>query len=162
LFFCPVLSIAKAPPKAIRGNPLPPIVDLAALSDEIWVANRTDSIGRSNLEFWCSQSGFSPKVRFETNDYDVIRGIVRESLGLAFVPALALGVDQTITMHRIAGQKPRRKVRAIYRSVDPNPLVSEALTAIGQATDEFIAWTTSGFGTDAIHLPLATRERGRR
>ncbi|MBB5158617.1 LysR family transcriptional regulator [Saccharopolyspora phatthalungensis] len=142
---------------ANRGDPLPETVDLASLSDEIWAANRPDSTGRSNLEHWCALSGFAPEVRFETNDYDVIRGIVRESLGIALVPALALGVDHTITMHRISGNKPRRKVRAIHRSADPNPLLPHALAAIAAATDAFIAFTTSGFSTDTVHAPLATR-----
>ncbi|MGI8310990.1 LysR family transcriptional regulator [Saccharopolyspora hattusasensis] len=138
---------------------LAPTVDLASLSDKIWVANRPDSTGRANLEYWCSQAGFAPHVRFETNDFDVIRGIVRENLAIAFVPALALGVDPTITMHRISGRRPRRKIRAVHRSADQNPLLVETIAAINEAADHFITWTKSGFGTDTVHEALAARGR---
>ena len=142
---------------AQRHDPLPPTVDLASLSDQIWVANRADSAGRTNLEHWCALSGFHPLVRFETYDFDTIRGIVREDLGIAFVPALALGHDPTITMHRIEGRTPRRKIRAIHRTADPNPLLAEALSAIAEASEEFVNWTSRGFETDTVHRPLASR-----
>lgn len=140
-----------------RSQPLAPTVDLASLSDEIWAAHRPDSTGRANLEYWCAQAGFAPLVSFETNHYDVIRGIVRESLALAFVPALALGTDSTITMHRIRDRHPRRRIRAIHRSTDQNPLLPQAISAIEDAADHFITWTKNGFGTDTLKQALASR-----
>lgn len=142
---------------AQQRNPLPPTIDLASLSDLVWVANQSDSVGRTNLEHWCALSGFHPRVRFETNDFDTIRGIVREKLGVAFVPALALGNDPTITMHRIEGLTPRRKIRAVHRASDPNPLLVPALQAITAAAAAFVDWTSSGFDTDTVHRPLASR-----
>lgn len=142
---------------ASRRNPLPPRVELASLADELWVANRPDTGGRVAFEHWCAQVGFRPTVRFETNNIDVIRGAVRENLGVAFVPALALGVDRTITMHRLADVHPRRRVYAVHRGPDPNPLLPAALTLLGAAADEFIEWTKTGFTTDTEHTPLATR-----
>lgn len=142
---------------AARPDPLPPMVDLASLSGETWVAHRSDAPGRVNFEYWCAQSGFHPRIRFETNDYDTIRGTVREDLGIAMVPALALGNDQTITMHRLEGASPRRRIRAVHRAADPNPLLPEALQAVAEAAGQFIEWTGGGFGTDTLHRPLASR-----
>lgn len=142
---------------AQRHHTLPPTVDLASLSDQIWVANRSDSAGRTNLEHWCALNGFHPRVGFEPYDFDTIRGFVREGLGIAFVPALALGHDPTITMHRIEGPTPRRKIRAIHRAADPNPLLGEALTAIAEAAEAFVSWTSSAFETDTVHRPLASQ-----
>lgn len=142
---------------AQRRDTLPPTVDLASLSDQIWVANQSDSAGRTNLEHWCALSGFHPRVRFETDDFDTVRGIVRETLGIAFVPALALGHDPTITMHRIEGLTPRRKIRAVHRAADWNPLLGDALSAITEASEAFVSWTSSGFETDTVHRSLAAR-----
>lgn len=50
--------------------------DLSELSGEIWVTNREDSAGHENTLRLCAQAGFKPDIRFTSNDFDVIRGIV--------------------------------------------------------------------------------------
>lgn len=127
---------------------------LADLSDAIWVANRDGSAGHENLVRLCAQSGFAPTIRFASDDYDVIRGIVRENLGLAVVPALALGTDRTITMLRLGARDPRRKVLAVHRGADPNPLIPVALEAIARSAADFAEWTTHAFGV-RVDSPLA-------
>lgn len=129
-------------------------VDLSELSDAIWVANRDDSPGYENLMRLCAQSGFKPRIRFTTNDFDVVRGIVRENLGVALIPALALGIDREITMRRMRSSGPRRKVLAAYRASDPNPLVPAAIDAVRAAAEEFVQWTTRAFEV-RVDSPLA-------
>lgn len=130
-------------------------IDLRELSTEIWVSNRSDSPGHENLIRLCAQLGFSPNVRFQSNDFDVIRGIVRENLGVALVPALALGIDRSITMLRLASHCPRRKVFALHRVTDPNPLLPIAVESIRQAARDFERWTTEAFGV-RVDSPLAS------
>jgi DNA-binding transcriptional LysR family regulator len=139
---------------AERRRPLSPRVTLKSLEDELWVANKTDVRGRASFEHWCMQTGFRPKVRFETDNVDVMRGIVREGLGLAFVPALALGVDRSITLHRLDDVAPQRLGLAVHRIADTNPLIGPALHAVRESAEEFVQWTTSGFQTDAERTPL--------
>ena len=153
---CPILDEELV----IIGGQRKPITDelyteLAELSGAIWVTNREDSPGYDNLIRLCAQAGFNPEIRFTSNDFDVIRGIVRENLGIALVPALALGVDRDIILRRLRSAGPRRRVLAVYRSTDPNPLVFAAVEAIREAAAEFVRWTTDAF---AVHLdsPLAT------
>ncbi|MBT2675379.1 hypothetical protein J7E95_32180 [Streptomyces sp. ISL-14] len=43
---------------------------------------------------------------FTSDDYDAVRGIVRENLGVALVPALALGIDRAITLRRMRSRDP--------------------------------------------------------
>lgn len=128
--------------------------DLPELSGEIWVANREDSAGYENLLRLCAQSGFKPEIRFTSDDFDVIRGIVRENLGVALVPALALGIDRAITMRRLKSDGPRRKVLAVHRATDLNPLVLAGVEAIHEAAEEFVRWTTEAFGV-RLDSPLA-------
>jgi DNA-binding transcriptional LysR family regulator len=129
--------------------------DLAALADAIWVANREDSAGYRNLTRLCAQAGFKPEIRFTSNDFDVIRGIVRENLGVAMVPALALGIDRSITMRRMRTRSPRRKVYAVHRSTDPNPLLPAAVGAVHEAARGFLVWTTEALGV-RVDPPLAS------
>jgi DNA-binding transcriptional LysR family regulator len=128
--------------------------DLPELSAEIWVANREDSAGYENLLRLCAQAGFKPEIRFTSDDFDVIRGIVRENLGVALVPALALGIDRAITMRRLKSHGPRRKVLAVHRTTDVNPLVFAGVEAIQEAAEEFVRWTTEAFGV-RVDSPLA-------
>jgi DNA-binding transcriptional LysR family regulator len=129
-------------------------IDLPELSGEIWVANREDSPGHENLLRLCAQAGFKPEIRFTSNDFDVIRGIVRENLGVALVPALALGVDRTIALRRLRSHGPRRKVLVLSRATDLNPLVFSAIEAIEEAAEEFVHWTTGAFAV-RMDKPLA-------
>ncbi|MCT9078741.1 LysR family transcriptional regulator [Streptomyces fulvoviolaceus] len=129
--------------------------DLRELSGAIWVANREDTAGHHNLLRLCAQAGFQPEVRFTSDDFDVIRGIVRENLGVALVPALSLGIDRTITMRRLRSRGPRRTVLAVHRATDPNPLIPAAVEAIRAAAAEFVVWTTGAFGVQ-VDSPLAS------
>lgn len=140
-----------------RGATLEPTVKLASLADETWVAHHPDSAGRVSFDYWCSTADFTPKVMFETNNFDTLRGVVRENLALGLIPSLALGVDRTITMHRLTDVNPHRKVYLIYRKADRNPLLQEAERAIFSSADHFISWTREGFETDEMQQALASR-----
>jgi DNA-binding transcriptional LysR family regulator len=133
----------------------PDHAELRELSGAIWVANREDTAGYSNFVRLCAQSGFTPEVRFASNDYDVIRGIVRENLGVALVPALSLGIDRVITMRRLRSRAPCRNVIAVHRSTDPNPLLPAAVESIREAAEDFVLWTTEAFSA-RVDSPLAT------
>ena len=62
--------------------------------------------GALALERACAAAGFAPRIRYRSNDYDVVRSFVRAGLGVAAVPRLAyLGrvglrdIDVTGTAH---------------------------------------------------------------
>ncbi|WP_449277499.1 LysR family transcriptional regulator [Leucobacter sp. GX24907] len=140
-----------------RSAKLAATLALESLANEVWVSHHAAAAGRVNLEYWGGVAGFRPKVMFETESNDAIRGLVREGVALALAPALALGVDRGITMHRLTDVNPRRQVHLIYRDTDKNPLLPEAERMILASADHFIAWTHEGFDTDELRVPLAAR-----
>ncbi|TQC50824.1 hypothetical protein EEB14_01700 [Rhodococcus sp. WS4] len=91
---------------------------------------------------------------FTSNDFDVIRGLVKEKLGLAIVPVLAIGIDRSIQLRRIGPIAPRRRVYAAYRKSDTNPLIGAAIQALGEASDDFLAWTSRAFSS-RLDSPIA-------
>ncbi len=135
-------------------TPVDERIELASLAHEAWVTNRVGSDGSESFYRMCKSAGFIPRVLFTSNDFDVIRGIVKEGLGSALVPALALGIDRSIHMHRIGATPPRRKVHAAYRSTDVNPLVPASIRALEDAADDFRAWTSQAFGS-RLESPIA-------
>ena len=140
---------------AHRQPGLPALCELSSLSDEVWAAHHPGSPGRANLDHWCSALDFTPNVMFETDNHAAIRGLVRENLALGMIPALALGVDRDITMHRLVDASPRRRVYLIHRESDQNPLLHEAQRTLAASADHFVHWTREGFETYEVEQPLA-------
>lgn len=130
-------------------------VDLGAFHDQRWVGNPSDTPGFENLQRACAAHGFQPRVMFRSSDYDVVRGIVRAGLGVALVPALALGVDRTIKMRRLNGLPLRRRVFLMQRATNPNPLLGPAINACRDAAAQFVDWTATAFA-EPLDRPLAT------
>lgn len=62
-------------------------VRLAALRDEEWIAGCPRC--RGHLVDLAAQAGFVPRIRYETDDYVAVLGLVGEDLGVALVPSLA-------------------------------------------------------------------------
>lgn len=67
----------------------PSASQLSDFADAAWIATRAGSAGSLALERACAAAGFEPKIRYRTNDYDVIRSFVRAGLGVAVAPQLA-------------------------------------------------------------------------
>lgn len=135
---------------------LPDRLSLSDLHSHVWVSGKPGTAEHTTLTHWCAQSGFAPDDRLHSNDFEVIRGFVREDLGLGLAPVLAFGTDRSIRMHRFNDRRPRRTVHAIYRAADANPLLPRAMRAVGDAVDEFRAWTTTAFATNTADDPLVT------
>ncbi|MDI9893670.1 LysR substrate-binding domain-containing protein [Rhodococcus sp. IEGM 1381] len=127
---------------------------LTDATERKWVTNRVGSDGSENFYRVCAAAGFVPQVMFTSNDFDVVRGLVKQGLGLAVVPALALGIDRSIQLHRIGPVPPRRRVHVVYRRADTNPLIGAAVNALDQAADDFVAWTNKAFAS-RLDSPIA-------
>lgn len=143
------------------GHPLEgsAVLDLPALSDQRWVSGTPSSSSFENLHRACAAYGFRPQVHFHSDDYDVVRGVVRAGLGVALVPALALGIDRTIKMRRLAGTPLRRRAFLIRRAADPNPLLEPAIKAFRLVSAQFVRWTCDAFA-EHIEPPLASVPHG--
>jgi DNA-binding transcriptional LysR family regulator len=129
-------------------------LELGSVAQQPWVTNRVGTDGSENFYRICANAGFTPQVLFTSNDFDLIRGLVKEHLGLAIVPALALGIDRSIRMRRIGPSAPRRKVHAMHRVTDTNPLIGAAIGALDEAADDFLAWTNRAFAS-RLDSPIA-------
>ena len=62
-------------------------VRMAELGDEEWIAGCPRC--RGHLVDLAAAAGFVPRIRYETDDYVAVLGLVGEDLGVALVPSLA-------------------------------------------------------------------------
>ncbi|MDQ7908506.1 LysR family transcriptional regulator [Phytohabitans sp. ZYX-F-186] len=111
---------------------------LADLAGETWIASRETSAGARNLARLCADAGFTPRVAFRSDDYTVVRELVRAGLGVALVPALAdaLGTASGVHQRPAAGPRgapARREVFVLHRPDRATPLVPATVDALRRA-----------------------------
>lgn len=93
-------------------------VDLADLAGESWVdtASAPGHCQAAALEA-CRTAGFSPSYVVQADEYPTTIGFVAAGLGVALVPALALGfVQNRVRVKPVRGGQPVRHVYAAVRS----------------------------------------------
>lgn len=101
-------------------------VDLRELADDTWICTRHDTAGARSLVRLAAAADFVPGIVFRSNDYAVIRDLVARGLGTAVLPGLAIAGDR-IRVVPLAGRQPYRRVKALYRKQNANPLLPLAL-----------------------------------
>ena len=90
-----------------------PALALADLRDQNWVQTSASSPCARHVVRSCLAAGFEPYVAFESDDYDVVQGLVAAGVGVALIPRLALtNVHPGIVVRSLAPQSPTRKVTA--------------------------------------------------
>jgi len=109
-------------------------VRLSVLRDERWVAALAGTPGAVNLERLCASARFTPNVTFRSNDYAVVQGLVAAGLGVAIVPGLAVSAPTRIGVFPIAGRAPQRRIVALHRRGNANPLLAPTLAALRDAS----------------------------
>jgi DNA-binding transcriptional LysR family regulator len=114
------------------GHPLAEAADvgLGDLEDAVWISTRHGSVGATSLQRICAEAGFEPRVSYRSNDYDVVRGLVRCGLGVALVPALGHVADPGVVARRLAEVTVYRHVEALARPAVRNPAVDGVVTAL--------------------------------
>jgi DNA-binding transcriptional LysR family regulator len=88
-----------------------PAISLADLGDQHWVQTSAESPCARHVVRSCLAAGFEPYVAFESDDYDVVQGLVAAGVGVALIPRLALtNVHPGIVVRALAPRSPARKV----------------------------------------------------
>lgn len=107
-------------------------VALSDFAEAPWISTLEESAGTVAVERACAAAGFSPKITYRTNDYDVIASFVLAGLGVAAVPLLAYSSRSDLTTVSPTGLSVRRHIELLTVKGSTNPTV-EALAAILKA-----------------------------
>jgi DNA-binding transcriptional LysR family regulator len=113
------------------GHPLAAsaTVDVSALADEDWLCGNKPSSCRENILGLCRIAGFEPRISFESDDYQVLQGLVAAGLGVTLLPELA-GEYPGVELRDIAPDAPERRVWAVTREVASRSPATEEMVAI--------------------------------
>jgi molybdate transport repressor ModE-like protein len=74
----------------VTRQPRQAAIPLSLLRDEAWVTIRGGHAARAQFDRAAAAAGFTPKIRFETESYDVAQALVASGIGVALVSRLAL------------------------------------------------------------------------
>lgn len=110
-------------------------VELSDLAHDTWISSMDGTAGAACLAGLCTAAGFAPKIEHRSNNYEVIRGLVQASLGVALIPALGATTPtgQPTTARRLAGTRLRRHVSALHRPQNADPLTASMIAALKAA-----------------------------
>lgn len=111
-------------------------IELRDLAEDAWICTRQDTAGARCVVRLAAACGFVPRIVFRSNDYSVIRDLVARGLGVAVLPGLA--IDDEVHIARIADWQPHRRVKALHRKQNTNPLLPILLECLDKACDELI------------------------
>ena len=113
------------------GHPLAAAksVRIADLADDDWLCGELPSSCREQVIKLCREAGFEPKISFQSEEYDVIKGFVAGGLGVTILPELA-GDHPGIELRPVRGQKPVRRVWAVTRETEARSPAAEEMLGI--------------------------------
>jgi DNA-binding transcriptional LysR family regulator len=100
------IAVPREHPGARKQN-----VRLEDFADDIWIQNDTRGpCGRLHLAA-CVSAGFEPKIGYESDDYNVVQGLIAAGVGISLLPALSLtNVREDIVVRSLGPRAPARRI----------------------------------------------------
>ena len=108
------------------------------LSAESWIQGTVSCRCSRHTHMACVNAGFEPRVAYESDDFQVVQGLVAAGVGVALIPALGLVSERPDVVIRSVPKPPVRKIYAAtlasgYRS----PATAEMLTILEETAEKY-------------------------
>jgi DNA-binding transcriptional LysR family regulator len=124
------LAVPRSHPLARREH-----VRLEDAADELWVEGNPSGCCGAMHRTACLSAGFEPRVGFESDDYNVVQGLVAAGVGLSLLPMLALtNLREDIAVRSLGPQTPVRRVSAAVAAGAYRSPATTAMLGVLQAT----------------------------
>jgi len=103
-------------------------IKLSQLKDDKFVLFSKGYSLRPIVWHACLEAGFTPKIAFEGEETDTIRGLVAAGMGVSILPEMALFQTNPLQPARVRISEPKvtRTIGLIHRSDDKLPRVAQA------------------------------------
>lgn len=103
-------------------------IRLNQLKDDKFILFREGYSLRPIVWHACLEAGFTPKIAFEGEETDTIRGLVAAGMGVSLLPEMALFQSFSLQPSRLRVSEPRvtRTIGLIHRSDEKLPLVAQS------------------------------------
>lgn len=106
-------------------------MSLEELSDAAWLCGTCDGACRQNVILACRSAGFDPRIAFESDDYQVLQGLVASGLGVTLLPDLALtSLHPGVAIVPVKPKPPIRNVWAATRAEGSRSPAADAMVEV--------------------------------
>jgi DNA-binding transcriptional LysR family regulator len=114
-------------------------VRLGDFADDVWIQNDTRGpCGRLHLAA-CVGAGFEPNIGYESDDYNVVQGLIAAGVGVSLLPALSLtNVREDIVVRSLGPRAPARRIAsAVLAGRYRSPAADAMLDILHEVADRF-------------------------
>jgi DNA-binding transcriptional LysR family regulator len=91
----------------------------------------------------CAEPGFRPNIAFESDDHNVLMGLVASGVGVTLLPQLAVSARPGIAVRRVAGSRPMRRIFAATLADAHRSPATEAMIEVLSTVSERFAGRSS-------------------
>ncbi len=111
------------------------------LAVEPWIAGTQVCACTRHLHATCSAAGFEPRQVFQSDDFQVVQGLVAAGVGVALIPALGLVGERPDVVIRSLGAKPpaRQILAATLKGSYRSPATAEMIETLKRIGAEYAA-----------------------
>ncbi len=117
-----------------KGHPLAhrPRVRLQDFTGENWIQETGTHSFCGGLHLAaCQSAGFQPKIGFQSDDYNVVQGLIAAGVGISLLPSLALtNVREDIVVRTLGRAAPARRIAAATLAGRYRSPATDAMLAI--------------------------------
>lgn len=138
-----VVAFASDHPLASRTGPVP----LGALADESWVVILGGTAARQQFDRVTREAGFEPRIRFETDSYDVAQALVATGYGVALVSRMALRQDPDLAHRPLRHRSTHHRAHRTIHTLIPTratPLATEFEALLAATAAELVVPSPPG------------------
>jgi DNA-binding transcriptional LysR family regulator len=122
------LHLALAPDHPLAGRRRLRFEDLAA---EPWIQGTQVCSCTRQLRNACTTAGFEPRIVYESDDFQVVQGLVAAGVGVALIPGLALVSERAdVVIRSLGGKAPSRQILAATQADGYRPPATAEMIAI--------------------------------
>ena len=115
-------------------------IRLRDLADEPWVSGCGGGVCNAMLTDACAEAGFQPNIAFESDDHNVLVGLVAAGVGVTLLPELALRtVHPGVQVRAVSGSTPMRSIHAAVPADAYRSPATEAMIGVLQEVAERFA-----------------------
>jgi len=106
-------------------------IRLEDFAGDTWIQNDTSGpCGRLHLAA-CGAAGFEPRIGFQSDDYNVVQGLIAAGVGISLLPALALtNVRDDLVIRALGSRAPCRRIASAVLEGRYRSPAADAMLAI--------------------------------
>jgi DNA-binding transcriptional LysR family regulator len=113
------------------------------LAENQWLAGCGGGFCSQMLSEACAEAGYRPNITFESDDHNVLIGLVASGVGVTLLPELAANPRPGVALRPIVGSKPTRRIYAATAAdAHCSPATDAMIEVLTEVSERFRRRTT--------------------